>query len=374
MSSVMGIIVTGGRKDSMKELVAHRSVSAIPVGGKYRTIDFTLSNMINAGIDKVGIVTQYSFRSLMDHLGSGKEWDLDRRNNGLFIFPPYLAGENSGWYRGSADGMYNNMSFLKRSKEDYVIVSTGNSVYKVDFDEVVEAHVDSGADITVMYREMSDVDESELSSYGIMQVNDSNRITDLQEKPLHPVGNLASLGIYVIKRTLLIDLLVEAHAHGHYDWVKDVVIRKMDDLNISGYKFDGYWRSMSSISLFYKCNMEMINPEVKNELFNEGGRVFTKVKDETPTKYNEEADVKHSIIADGCIIEGEVINSVLSRGVMVSRGCVVKDSIIMQDTVLEENVILENVILDKGVIVRQGKALKGESSYPFIVGKNAEIR
>lgn len=231
MSSVMGIIVTGGRKDSMKELVAHRSVSAIPVGGKYRTIDFTLSNMINAGIDKVGIVTQYSFRSLMDHLGSGKEWDLDRRNNGLFIFPPYLAGENSGWYRGSADGMYNNMSFLKRSKEDYVIVSTGNSVYKVDFDEVVEAHVDSGgADITVMYREMSDVDESELSSYGIMQVNDSNRITDLQEKPLHPVGNLASLGIYVIKRTLLIDLLVEAHAHGHYDWVKDVVIRKMDDL------------------------------------------------------------------------------------------------------------------------------------------------
>lgn len=131
---------------------------------------------------------------------------------------------------------------------------------------------------------------------------------------------------------------------------------------------------MSSISLFYKCNMEMINPEVKNELFNEGGRVFTKVKDETPTKYNEEADVKHSIIADGCIIEGEVINSVLSRGVMVSRGCVVKDSIIMQDTVLEENVILENVILDKGVIVRQGKALKGESSYPFIVGKNAEIR
>lgn len=373
MSRAIGIIYTGGRKDSMKELVANRSVSAIPVGGKYRVIDFVLSSMVNSGISKVGIVTQYSFRSLMDHLGSGKEWDLDRSKGGLFIFPPFLAGENSGWYRGSADGMYNNLTFLRRSKKEYVVVTTGNCVFTVDFEDVIESHINSAADMTVLYRDMSDLDPVELKTFGIIQKDKDGRLTDLQEKPLKPKGSLASIGAYVIRRELLIDLLVESHAHGHYDFVKDIIIRKLDKLNIKGYEFKGYWRSMSSISMFYKCNMEMIEPEVTDELFGTAGRVFTKVKDETPSKYNEEAIVNHSIIADGCIIEGEVYNSVLSRGVKVSKGCVVRDSIIMQDSQLEENVTLDCVVLDKDVIVRAGKSLKGEASYPYIVGKRSDI-
>lgn len=373
MSSVMGIIVTGGRKESMKELVAKRSVSAIPVGGKYRAIDFVLSNMVNSGIDKVGIVTQYSFRSLMDHLGSGKEWDLDRRNNGLFIFPPFLAGEGSGWYKGSADGMHNNLTFLTRSLEDYVIVTTGNCIYKMNYNELVSAHVDSGADITLMYRDMSDLEQSEWVNFGNLELDDNGRIIDMQEKPVHPKSALSSTGVVVIKRTLLIDLLVESYAKGRYDFVKDVVIRKLDQLKIMGYKFNGYWRSMSSIPLFYKCNMEMINPDVTKELFEDEGRVFTKVKDETPTKYNEEAIVKESIVADGCIIEGEVYNSVLSRGVKIGRGTVVNNSIIMQDTEIGEGVSLDYVILDKEVTVNSGKVLKGEHSHPVIVGKNEEV-
>lgn len=374
MSNAFGIIITGGRKDSMKELVAHRSVSAIPVAGKYRAIDFVLSNMINAGIDKVGIVTQYSFRSLMDHLGSGKEWDLDRRKEGLFIFPPTLADENSGWYRGSADGMYNNISFLKRSKEEFVIISTGNCIYNADFDAILEAHEDTGADITLMYRDLSDLEPEELSNYGIVQVNRQKRVTDLQEKPLHPQGTLASIGVYVIRRELLIDLLVESHAHGYYDFVKDIIIKKLDVLKIRGYEYKGYWRAMSSIPMFYKTNMEMIEPEVMTELFDTDRRIFTKVKDETPTKYNEEAVVKHSIVADGCIIEGEVYDSVLSRGVKVAKGCVVRNSIIMQDTELEENVVLDSVILDKEVVIKEGKKLIGEKSYPYIVGKGSIIK
>jgi glucose-1-phosphate adenylyltransferase len=170
MSKAIGIIITGGRKDSMKELVAKRSVSAIPVGGKYRAIDFVLSNMINSGIDKVGVVTQYSFRSLMDHLGSGKEWDLDRRNNGLFIFAPFLAGEDSGWYKGSADGMYNNLTFLKRSLEEYAIITTGNCIYKMDFERLIEAHEAKGGDITLMYRDMSDLDASEMIEFGMVNL------------------------------------------------------------------------------------------------------------------------------------------------------------------------------------------------------------
>jgi len=374
MSNLMGIIVTGGRKDSMKELVAKRSVSAIPVGGKYRAVDFVLSNMVNAGIDKVGIVTQYSFRSLMDHLGSGKEWDLDRRNNGLFMFPPYLAGEESGWYKGSADGIHNNLTFLKRSNEEYVLVATGNCVYKADYQELLEAHVASEADITIMYRDMSDLDQSEWVNFGNMEISPEGRVTDFQEKPVHPTSPSASIGIYLMKRTLLIDLVVESHAKGRYDFAKDIIIRKLGILNVRGYKFEGYWRSMSSIPMFYKCNMEMINPAVTKELFEDGGKVFTKVKDETPTKYNEEAEVKESIVADGCIIEGEVYNSVLSRGVYVGKGTVIRNSIIMQDTEIGENVSLDYVILDKEVKVNDGKILRGELSHPVIVGKHQEVK
>lgn len=374
MSNLMGIIITGGRKDSMKELVAKRSVSAIPVGGKYRAIDFVLSNMVNAGLDKVGVVTQYSFRSLMDHLGSGKEWDLDRRKDGLFIFPPYLAGEGSGWYRGSADGMHNNLTFLTRSNEEYVMIATGNCIYKMDYNVLLEEHKNNGADITMMVRDMSDLDSSEWINFGNLEMDDDCRIFDMQEKPVQPKNALASMGVYIMKRTLLIDLLIEGHAKGYYDLVKDIIVRKLDSLIVKGYMFEGYWRSMSSIPMFYRCNMEMITPEVTKELFEETGRVFTKVKDETPTKYNEEAVVSESIVADGCIIEGEVHNSVLSRGVKVGKGSVIRNSIIMQGTEIGEEVLLDYVILDKEVIVNNGKILKGEQSHPVIVGKHEEVK
>ncbi len=374
MNRVMGIVLTGGRKESMKELVAKRSVSAIPVGGKYRAIDFVLSNMVNSGIDKVGVVTQYSFRSLMDHLGSGKEWDLDRRNNGLFVFPPYLAGENSGWYKGSADGIHSNLTFLTRSKEEYVLVATGNCIYNMDYSNLLEEHMSSEADITLMYRDMSDLDSNEWVNFGNIELDGDNRIVDFLEKPVHPQTSMSSIGVYILKRTLLIDLLVEGHAKGCYDFTKDIVIQKLDSLVVKGYKFDGYWRSMSSIPMFYRCNMEMINPEVTKELFEDNGRIFTKVKDETPTKYNEEAEVKESIVADGCIIEGEVYNSVLSRGVKVGRGSVIKNSIIMQDSIIGENVTLNYVILDKEVTVNDGKVLKGEHSHPVIVGKHQDVK
>lgn len=373
MNNTMGIIITGGRNERMKEIAAKRSVAAIPVGGKYRAIDFVLSNMVNSGIDKVGVVTQYSFRSLMDHLGSGKEWDLDRRNDGLFVFPPYLAGDNTGWYRGSADGMYSNMTFLKRSLQEYVIIATGNCVYKMVYDDLLAYHIEKGADMTVVYRNMSDLDEDEIKTLGTIELDGESRITDFHEKSVNPKTQIASMGVYILKRTLLISLLEDSAAHGHYDFVKDIIIRKIHDIKIVGYPFVGYWRSLSSIPLFYRCNMELLDPKVRQELFDEGGRIFTKVKDETPAKYNEEAEVRNSIVADGCIIEGTIINSVVFRGVVIKKGAVVKDSIIMQGSVIEEDVHLEYVILDKEVVVTRGKSLKGELEYPIIVGKSALI-
>jgi len=374
MNNTLGLIIAGGKKESMGALTIKRSVAAVPVAGKYRAIDFVLSSMVNSGITKVGLVTQYSFRSLTDHLGSGKEWDLDRHNTGLFMFHPYLEGADSGWYKGSADALYNNISFLERSKEEYVIITMGNGIFTIDFEVLVNTHIESQADITVMYHNLEGMSSEELKSYGMLVLDEEGRITDFQEKPLNPKGTTASMGIYVLKRTLLIQLLVESYAMGRYDFVKGVIIHNLEKLNVQGYLFKGYWRAMNSIQAFYKCNMEMIDPKVKEELFNKKGRVFTKVKDEAPTKYNEEAYVRHSIVSDGCIIEGEVYNSVLARGVKIGKGCVVHNSVLMQGTVLEEGVNLDHVILDKEVLVHAGKSLKGEFNHPVVVEKRAIIK
>jgi glucose-1-phosphate adenylyltransferase len=343
------------------------------VGGKYRAIDFVLSNMVNSGIRDVGVLTQYSYRSLMDHLGSGKEWDLDRRYGGLFIFPPSLNRDDSGWYKGSADAMFNNLTYLERSSSEYVLIAQGNCVYKMNFDNLLEYHIKKSADITIAYRPMDDFLPDELTYLGIMQTDGDDRVYDLQEKPLSPVTKKGSMGIYVLKRELLISLLKECAAHGNDDFVKDILIKKVGSLDIYGYEFHGYWRNLSTLNMYFRCNMEFLNHEVREELFLRGGKVYTKVKDETPAKYNEEAEVTNSTVADGCIIEGSVENSILFRGVHVKRGAAVRNSIVMQGSVIEEGVSLEYTILDKNALITRNKRLKGEATLPFIVGKNVEV-
>ncbi|KNY28708.1 glucose-1-phosphate adenylyltransferase subunit GlgD [Pseudobacteroides cellulosolvens] len=373
MKNAMGIILTGGNKSGMKELSAIRATAAIPVGGKYRAIDFVLSNMVNSGITNIGVLTQYNFRSLMDHLGTGKEWDLDRENGGLFIFPPYLSDDGSGWYKGTADAMYNNLTYLLRSSQEYVIISVGNSVCKINFEKLLDYHIDKGADITIAYRDMSDLYPEDLPIMGILSVDNNERITDFEEKPLRPKGTLGSMGIYVMKRELLIYLLEECIAHGNYDFVRDVLIKKLDSLKIYGYRFNSYWRSISSIKMYYRCNMELLDPDVCCQLFVDGGKIYTKVKDEPPAKYNDEAEVRNSIIGDGCIIEGTVENSVLFRGVTVKKGACIKNSIIMQGSVIESGSSLQYAVVDKNVLITEGKNLKGDDEWPIIVGRRTVV-
>jgi glucose-1-phosphate adenylyltransferase len=373
MNDTMGIILTDGSRPGLKELAAIRSGSALPVGGKYRAIDFVLSNMVNSGIKNVGVLTQYSYRSLVDHLGSGKEWDLDRRYDGLFIFPPYLSEDDTGWYRGTSDAMYKNLTFLRRSNEEYVIIAQGNCIYKMLFDRMMEFHRNKNADITISYREMDDYLPEDLSQLGIMVLDDDERVIDMQEKSLHPVTRNGSMGIYLLKRQLLIDLLEECVAHGNYDFVKDILVKKLETLRIYGFHFDGYWRNLSTVRMYYRCNMEMLDPDIRYRLFMENGKIYTKVKDETPAKYNDEAEVTNSVVADGCIIEGAVENSVLFRGVKVGKGALVRDSIIMQGSVVEENASLQHVILDKNVSVTGGRTLKGERNWPVVVSKDVVV-
>ena len=243
--------------------------------------------------------------------------------------------------------------FLKRSNEEFVVIAQGNGVYKMLFDDMLEYHKEKNADITIAYRKMDDFPPEELSQLGIVKLDDSGRITDLQEKPLHPDSINGSMGIYIIRRELLISLLEECIAHGNYDFVKDILIKKLDKLNIYGFEFKGYWRNISTIQMYYRCNMELLDPEIRQQLFIENGKIYTKVKDEAPAKYNEEAEVRNSIIADGCIIEGTVENSVLFRGVTVAKGAVVRNSIVMQGSVVEENAWLDYAILDKNVSITQ---------------------
>jgi len=373
MGNMMGIILTGDRKRKLKELTYNRSGSAIPVGGKFRAIDFVLSNMVNSGITNVGVITQYSFRSLMDHLGSGKEWDLDRKNEGLYIFPPSLSEENTSWYRGTADAIYNNLTFLLRSKQEYVVIAQGNCIYRMSFNDMLDYHIEKGADITIAYREMNDFNIDELRELGILEINEEGRVVDLQEKPNHPRTNLGSLGIYIMKRELLIQLVEECNSHGHYDLVKDVLIKKLNSLKIYGYKFSGYWRNLSTLHMYYRCNKELLDPKVSDELYSRDWKIYTKIKDAAPTKYNEEADVKNSIVADGCIIEGTVINSIIFRDVYIGKGALVRDSIVMQGTRIEENATLINCVLDKDVVIRSGRKLEGDENYPIVVEKRAVV-
>ena len=373
MTNTMGLILSGWKKPALKDISYKRSVSAIPFGGKYRAIDFILSNMVNSGIKNVGVLTQYSFRSLMDHLGSGKEWDLDRRTDGLFIFPPSMSDEESGWYKGSADAMYNNLSFLKRSNEEYVVIAQGNGIFKMQMGDMLQYHIDTNADITLAYRKMYDYSMEELSSLGIIKIDADKRIVDLQEKPLNPQSDLASIGIYILRRTLLISLLEECIAHGNYDFVKDILIRKLDKLNIYGYEFMGYWRNISSVNNYYRCSMEVLDPQIREELFVNNGKIYTKVKDEAPAKYNEEAEVTNSIVADGCFIEGTVKNSVLFRGVTIAKGAMISNSIIMQGSVIEQDAAVEYAILDKNVVLTKGKYLKGDADYPVVISKNSRV-
>lgn len=373
VTNTMGLILTGWKKPGLKDLSYNRSVSAIPFGGKYRAIDFILSNMVNSGIKNVGVLTQYSFRSLMDHLGSGKEWDLDRRYDGLFIFPPTMTDEESGWYRGSADAMYHNLTFLRRSNEEYVVIAQGNGIFRMQMGDMLQYHIDKDADITLAYRKMYDYSPEEISSLGIIRIDGDNRIIDLQEKPLNPQSDLASIGVYLLRRKLLISLIEECIAHGNYDFVRDIMIRKLDELKIYGYEFTGYWRNIYSVRNYYRCSMEVLDPAVREELFVRNGKIYTKVKDEAPAKYNEEAEVTNSIVADGCFIEGTVENSVLFRGVTVSRGAVVRNSIIMQGSVIEPDAIVEYAILDKNVVLTRGKYLKGDADYPVVVSKNSKV-
>lgn len=358
----IGIILAGGNNNRMKELSNKRAIAAMPVAGSYRAIDFALSNMANSHIQKVAVLTQYNARSLNEHLSSSKWWDFGRKQGGLFVFTPTITKENSLWYQGTADAIYQNIKFLKNSHEPYVVIASGDGIYKLDYNKVLEFHIAKRADITVVCTECKN--QSEVERFGVIRMNDDGRIEEFEEKPIVSSYNTVSTGIYVIRRRQLIELLERAAQEGRHDFVNDILIRYKNLKRIYGYKIDSYWNNISTVESYYKTNMDFLNPEIRNYFFRQEPAVKTKIDDLPPAKYNSEAVVKNSLVASGCIINGTVENSVLFKDVFVGNNCVIKNSVILNDVYLGDNTHIENCIVESRDTIR------ANSNY---CGKNGEI-
>ena len=368
----VGIILAGGNNEMrMGDLTAYRAAAAMPVGGSYRAIDFPLTSMTTSGIGKIAVITQFNSRSLHDHLVSSKRWDLGRKKGGLFVLSPYTSKDNSSWFRGTADSMYQNISFLKRSNEPYVVIASGDAVYKMNFKEIISWHCEKEADITVVYKRM---DKDVLSKYGIMQMDVDGRILDFEEKPLDPQSDCASLGIYVIGRELLIDLLEGAIAEGRYDFVRDIIIRLRRRLKIYGYEFGGYWSSVGAgVNEYFRTNMDFLNKEIRDEFTKKEPYIDTKPKDEPPVKYNMNAEVSDCVLGSGTIVNGRIEHSIVFRRVFIGDRAVIKNSILMEGCYIGDDCVIENAILDKNVAVSAGRQVIGTEDEPFVVKKDQVI-
>ncbi|NDL66736.1 glucose-1-phosphate adenylyltransferase subunit GlgD [Anaerotalea alkaliphila] len=346
----LGIILAGGKNERLRELTYKRAVAAMPIAGSYRAIDFSLSNMMNSGISKVAVVTQYNSRSLIEHLSSSKWWDFGRKHGGLYVFTPYITRDSSLWYRGTADAIHQNLSYLKDSHEPYAIVAQGDAVCKIDFNRVLEYHVEKRADITIVCARM----EQELHRYGMVEVDEDNRIVEFEEKPVDPKGDIVSTGIYIIRRRLLIELIEACAKEERYDFVSDVIIRYRKQKRIYAYLHDDYWSSIASLPSYYQVNMDFLKRENRDKFFREYPTIMTKVEDEPPAKFNQGSRLSNSLCSSGCIINGQVDDSVLFRKVFVGRNSVVRNSIIMDGAYIGENCIVENCIVDSKSRISDG--------------------
>lgn len=364
----IGLILAGGNNHRMKELSQKRAISAMPIAGSYRSIDFALSSMSNSHIQKVGVLTQYNARSLNEHLSSSKWWDFGRKQGGLYVFTPTVTAENNNWYRGTADAIYQNLSFLKNSHEPYVIIASGDCVYKMDYIKILEYHIEKKADITVVCKEMST--GIDVERYGTIKMNEDSRIEEFEEKPIVAKMNTISCGIYVIRRRQLIELIEKSEEEDRHDFVKDILIRYKNIKRIYGYKIKDYWRNVATVEDYFDTNMDFLKPEIRDYFFRQYPDVYSKVDDLPPAKYNVGAQIHNSIISSGCIVNGTVEDSVIFKKVFIGNNCYIKNSIILNDVYIGDNTHIENCIVESRDTIRANSYHKGENDIKIVVEKN----
>ena len=363
----IGIILAGGNSNRMRELSNRRAIAAMPIAGSYRAIDFALSNMTNSHIQKVAVLTQYNARSLNEHLSSSKWWDFGRKQGGLFLFPPTVTRSNNWWYRGTADAIYQNLDFLKSSHEPYVVIVSGDGIYKLDYNKVLEYHIAKRADVTVVYTECRNDD---VSRFGVLKMNADGRIEQFDEKPMVSSSNLISTGIYVIRRRQLIDMLERCAEEERSDFVKDILIRYKDLKRMYGYRIDSYWSNISTVESYYRTNMDFLNPEVRSFFFRQYPGICSRKDDNPPAKFNPGCQVRNSLVSTGCIINGVVEDSVIFKKVFVGSNCYIKNSIILNDVYIGDNTHIENCIVESRDTIRANSCYRSENGIRIVIEEN----
>ncbi len=363
----LGIILATRSSRALGPLTSHRSRSSIPVAGSFRALDFPISSMSNSGIKKIGIITQSNTKSIFDHLRSGKWWNIGRKKEGLFVLSPSMNDNGTNFYRGTADAMYQNLDFLKKSFEEYVVVTNADCIYKLDFNDMIAAHAKSGADVTIaVQKNTRGLDMRELGNV----IHDADgRLVNFEDEPIQPISDVFFAEVYVFSRKHLIEILEKMNAENRFRLREDFLIRYRSHLNMQCYYIDSYWSSMTNIKAYYRTNMDFLNDEIRTKMFREGARIFTKPKDLPPVKYNFNATVKNSIVGRGSIIDGSVLNSVVFRDVKVGAYSTVRNSIVMESTIIGNNVHLENVIIDKGCIIENDVVLIGDPNNIRVIEK-----
>lgn len=375
-ADALGIIFPNSYDSLVPELVGERLMASIPFASRYRMVDFILSSMANCGIDNISLIVRKNYHSLMDHLGSGREWDLVRKNGGLNIVPPF-AEKTVKLYTGRVEALASILPFLRSQKEKYVVMSDPNIAVNFDFNALIDAHVESGADVTIVYAEEElpkSLTESNIVSedlYYTLKVEDGRVKKIYMNSKEEGIQNF-SMNIYILERELLIDLINTAYVRGYLYFERDILAPQLDKLNVQAYRYDGYKARISDIRSYFEENMKLLEDENLDALFS-GSSIYTKIRDDNPTRYIKGAKVKNIMAADGCVLEGQVEDSVLFRGVKVAKGAKVKNCVLMQGTVIEEGARVENVITDKNVTITVGKEVKGTDTFPVYVAKNQTV-
>ncbi len=372
------MLLAGGQGSRLGILTKVMAKPAVPFGGKYRIIDFPLSNCSHSGIDTVGVLTQYQPLELNSYIGSGQPWDLDLNSGGVFVLPPYQKGKSGEWYRGTANAIYQNISFIEQFNPEYVLILSGDHIYKMDYNKMVRFHARSNADVTIA---VFDVPLEEASRFGIMSTDEENRITRFEEKPPHPTSTKASMGVYVFTWAVLRDYLVsdEADPTSKNDFGKNIIPRMLNDgRKMMAYGFEGYWKDVGTIESLWEANMDLLKNPPAFDLYDDKWRIYARNPVQPPHFIADTASVSDSMITEGCDVAGEVCRSILFAGVRVEPGAVVRDSVIMPGAVIRSGAVVTRAIVGEESVISGGcvvgsEAKEGDDNLIALVGQHTEL-
>lgn len=369
MNDVMGIINLSDSEENIRDLTLNRSLASLHILGRYRVIDFALSNMVNANISNVSIFAHGKGHSLMMHLGSGKHWGLDRKRDGLFVFYPDLNPDDNIRRHGDLEQFKHHIDYLKNSTQSYVVLMRSYMVCNVDINKMVKAHKQSGADVTIAYKRMEN-SVGRFMGCDTIEIDDDENIKGFGKNLGKERFYNISMEIYVLKRELLIKLIEDAVQRGDARYLKECLFNRFSDLEVKGWRHGGYLSAINSTSNYFQTNMDLLCEDKWHELFNENGKIYTKVMDAPSTYYSEDSFISNALIANGCIIEGTVENSIICRDVHIKKGAIVRNSIVFPNVIINETTNLSYVILDKNVVINSNKMLFGDRQNPFVIKKN----